>query len=142
MSDGNGVTVNVNGGGGGRQRGPGLFSNLGRAPWYVQLALLIVIGYLVLIVGFEILASVYDFAIPTFLDFARDPRAAGAALGASISAAISGVWSTTGGAANRRLQSTGLYRFAQNLPSVRVASWANEKIWGPPKNSGGGGGGF
>ena len=60
MSESNAVTVNVNGGGGGRQRGPGLFSNLGRAPWYVQLALLIVIGYVVLIVGFEILANVYD----------------------------------------------------------------------------------
>lgn len=139
MSEGNAVTVNVNGGGGGRQRGPGLFSNLGRAPWYVQLALLIVIGYVVLIVGFEILANVYDFAIPTFLDFAQDPRAAGAALGASISAGISGVWSSTGGAANRRLSNTGIYRFAQRLPSVRIANWANERLWGPPKNGGSGG---
>jgi hypothetical protein len=103
------------------------------------LALLIVIGYVVLIVGFEILANIYDFAIPTFLDFAQDPRAAGAALGASISAGISGVWSSTGGAANRRLQNTGIYRFAQRLPSVRIANWANERLWGPPKNGGSGG---
>lgn len=140
-----GVTVNVDSGGGGRQRGPGLFSNLGRAPWYVQLALLIVIGAIVIFVGVEILAKVYDFTVPTLLDFLVDPRAAGAGIGSALSAYIGGLWSTTGGRAYEKANNTRLYRFINWLPSSRIANSVNEYIWGSPgsgRRGGGGGGGF
>lgn len=145
MSQTQGVTVNVNGGGGRRQRGPGLFSNLGRAPWYVQLALLIVIGYIVIIVVFELLANIYDFTVPTLWDFFVDPRGAGAGLGAAISAFLGGLWDSTGRRAGDRAKDSALYRFASNLPSVRIANWANRVLNSPPKPGspgGGGGGGF
>lgn len=124
MSESNAVTVNVNGGGGSRQRGPGLFSNLGRAPWYVQLVLLIGVVYLVVIVGFEILASVYDFAVPTLLDFLIDPQAAGAALGAAISAFLAGFWKATGGAAADAATDTNTWRFLSRT-SKRLAKIRN-----------------
>jgi hypothetical protein len=138
MSEPQAVTVNVNSGGGRRQRGPGLFSNLGRAPWYVQLVLLIVIGYIVIIVGFEVLAAVYDFSVPTFFDFFQDPRSAGAGLGAAISAFLGGIWSSTGARAGGKLESSGLNRYAQNLPSVKIANW----LFKGGSGGRGGGGGF
>jgi len=123
MSEPQAVTVNVNAGGGRRQRGPGLFSNLGRAPWYVQLGLLIVIGYFVLIVGFQILDAIYDFQVPSPVDFFQDPAGAGASAGAALSAFVGGAWSSTGGRLNNRLKDTAIYRFAEYLPGVKIAQW-------------------
>ena len=143
MSEPQAVTVNVNSGVGRRQRGPGLFSNLGRAPWYVQLGLLIVIGYVVIIVGFEVLAAVYDFTVPTFFDFFVDPRGAGAGLGAAISAFLGGLWDSTGRRAGDRAKNSALNRFTQNLPSVRISNWLLQGKSGGSGGSGrGGGGGF
>jgi hypothetical protein len=107
------------------------------------LGLLIVIGYVVIVVGFELLANIYDFTVPTFWDFFVDPRGAGAGLGAAISAFLGGLWDSTGRRAGDRAKNSALYRFVQNLPSVKVGNYLLQGKSGGSGGSGrGGGGGF
>jgi hypothetical protein len=99
------VTVNVNSGarGGG---GGGLLSALNRLPWWVTVPLLIVIGFVLVNVVYDLLARVYDFALPSLFSILTDPRAAGSAISGAAVNFFAGAASGAGGSAGRIAKNT------------------------------------
>lgn len=124
------VIVNVsNGNGGGRSR-LGWFSNIGRAPWWVQVPLLVLVVYLIATVLWQVLGSIYDFAIPLPLEFLTDPRTAGAATTSAIQAFLGGAWNQTGiPDAAKRLEESRYARFVNSLPNVRIFNWGKDWLF-------------
>ncbi len=99
------VTVNVNSGGRGRGGG-GFLSALNRLPWWVTVPLLIVVGFVLVNVVYDLLARVYDFALPSLFSILTDPRAAGSAISAAAVNFFAGAASGAGGSAGRIAKNT------------------------------------
>ena len=99
------VTVNVNSGGRGRAGG-GFLSALNRLPWWVTVPLLIVVGFVLVNVVYDLLARVYDFALPSLFSILTDPRAAGSAISAAAVNFFAGAASGAGGSAGRIAKNT------------------------------------
>jgi len=99
------VTVNVNSGGRGGGGG-GFLSALNRLPWWVTVPLLIVIGFVLVNVVYDLLARVYDFALPSLFSILSDPRAAGSAISAAAVNFFAGAASGAGGSAGRIAKNT------------------------------------
>ena len=99
------VTVNVNSGarGGG---GGGFLSALNRLPWWVTVPLLIVVGFVLVNVVYDLLSRVYDFALPSLFSILSDPRAAGSAVSAAAVNFFAGAASGAGGSAGRIAKNT------------------------------------
>jgi len=112
------VTVNVNSGGRGRGGG-GFLSALNRLPWWVSLPLLLVVGFVLVNVAYDLLSRVYDFAIPSLFSILTDPRAAGAAIsGAAVnffSGAASGAASSAGTIAKNTRKTIGQNPFLRTI---------------------------
>jgi hypothetical protein len=99
------VTVNVNSGGRGRAGG-GFLSALNRLPWWVTVPLLLVVGFVLVNVVYDLLARVYDFALPSLFSILTDPRAAGSAISAAAVNFFAGAASGAGGSAGRIAKNT------------------------------------
>jgi hypothetical protein len=99
------VTVNVNSGGRGGGGG-GFLSALNRLPWWVTVPLLIVVGFVLVNVVYDLLARVYDFALPSLFSILTDPRAAGSAISAAAVNFFAGAASGAGGSAGRIAKNT------------------------------------
>ena len=112
------VTVNVNSGrrGGG---GGGFLSALNRLPWWVSVPLLIVIGFLLVNVVYDLLSRVYDFALPSLFELLTDPRAAGAVASAAavnfFSGAASVAKNSTGGIIKNTRRTIGENAFLRTI---------------------------
>jgi len=112
------VTVNVNSGarGGG---GGGLLSALNRLPWWVTVPLLVVVGFVLVNVVYDLLGRVYDFALPSLFSILSDPRAAGSAIsGAAVNffaGAASGAGNSAGRIAKNSRKSIGTNPFLRTI---------------------------
>jgi len=112
------VTVNVNSGGRGRGGG-GFLSALNRLPWWVSVPLLLVVGFVLVNVVYDLLSRVYDFALPSSFSILTDPRAAGSAISAAavnfFAGAASGAGSSAGTIAKNTRKKIGTNPFLRTI---------------------------